>query len=285
MSKAVISDVSDTALWVAVYRANETERADALFCDPYAKILAGEKGKKIAASVGKAARYTSWSVIIRTYIIDNFIKELIGEGVDTVLNLGAGLDARPYRMELPSSLQWIEVDYPHMMQLKDEKLANETPKCHLERVKMDLANRNERQKLFERINAQSKRVAVLTEGVIPYLTEEQVGTLAEDLRSQNHFQYWILEYFSKEVYKYIKKRAQSQFMKNAPFQFLPDNWLEFFKSKDWNLGTIKYFPEETKRLGRKVPAPWWAAMMSLLLSAEQREKFEKMSGYLILQRK
>ena len=42
-----IRDVSDTALWVAIYRAMESERADAIFHDPYARRLGGERGQAI----------------------------------------------------------------------------------------------------------------------------------------------------------------------------------------------------------------------------------------------
>ena len=72
-------------------------------------ILVGERGKKISDSMGNTSRYTEWSVISRTVIIDRFIEKLIKDGVDAVINLGAGLDARPYRMNLPENLQWIEV--------------------------------------------------------------------------------------------------------------------------------------------------------------------------------
>ncbi len=44
--EAAIRNVSDTALWVAMYRAMESERADALFYDPYARVLAGERGEE-----------------------------------------------------------------------------------------------------------------------------------------------------------------------------------------------------------------------------------------------
>jgi O-methyltransferase involved in polyketide biosynthesis len=44
-----VSNVSDTARWVAVYRSWESARKDALFHDPYADFLAGERGKTIAA--------------------------------------------------------------------------------------------------------------------------------------------------------------------------------------------------------------------------------------------
>ena len=39
--------ISDTALWVAVYRAQESERTDAVFRDPYASTLAGDRGTAI----------------------------------------------------------------------------------------------------------------------------------------------------------------------------------------------------------------------------------------------
>jgi len=37
-----------------------------------------------------------------------------------VVNLAAGLDARPYRMSLPASLQWIEVDLPEILAYKEK---------------------------------------------------------------------------------------------------------------------------------------------------------------------
>src|SRR5437764_449135 len=43
-SPSPISSVSDTARWVAMYRAMESERPDALFHDPYARRLAGDAG-------------------------------------------------------------------------------------------------------------------------------------------------------------------------------------------------------------------------------------------------
>src|SRR4051812_32770729 len=106
-----IQHVSDTAIWVAHYRALESERPDALFRDHLAQVLAGTRGREISESFGRTSRYSRWSVIIRTVVIDQLLQKLAGEGVDTVLNLGAGLDTRPYRLALPPALRWIEVDY------------------------------------------------------------------------------------------------------------------------------------------------------------------------------
>src|SRR6476661_5652178 len=98
-SMATIENVSDTSLWVAYYRAKESERPDALFKDPLAKVLIGERGKQIAEGLAfRLGQYTEYSVITRTLIIDEYINEAVKEGVDTIINLGAGMDTRPYRM-------------------------------------------------------------------------------------------------------------------------------------------------------------------------------------------
>src|SRR5713226_7063171 len=44
----LIRNISDTARWVAVYRARESERPDALFKDTFARKLAGQRGEEIA---------------------------------------------------------------------------------------------------------------------------------------------------------------------------------------------------------------------------------------------
>ena len=85
----VIQNVSDTAFMVAGFRAAENERPNPLFRDPLAARLAGEHGGEILATMPYSV-VGAWSVVIRTVIIDELITRAIGEGVDTVLNLGAG---------------------------------------------------------------------------------------------------------------------------------------------------------------------------------------------------
>jgi len=262
MSKTEIGHVSDTALWVATYRAEESKRDDALFHDSLAQVLVGEKGWRIARSMKGYSRYTSWSVVIRTTIIDSYIRRLISEGVDTVVNLGAGLDTRPYRMDLPSSLRWVEVDFPHLIELKVDRLRAEKPSCQLERFKLDFSNRGARIQLFSEISSKSGKILVLTEGVIPYLTNEQVGQLADDIRSQSGFRFWIVDYFSAQVLKIMKKPRLKQ-MKNAPFQFDPGDWFGFFSKHGWQSREIRYLSEESEKLGRRVPMPCFFGFCSL----------------------
>src|SRR6476620_11602886 len=166
-AEPLIRNISDTALWVAVYRARETERQDALFRDPFARKLAGERGEQIAKGMQAGLRY-EWPYTARTVRFDQIVTEQIKQGADMVINLAAGLDTRPYRMDLPVSLQWVEVDFPAMIDYKEQVLAGEKPRCVLERVRLDLSDVSSRRALFERLGSNANKVLVLTEGLLVY---------------------------------------------------------------------------------------------------------------------
>src|SRR5271166_7071054 len=130
-----VRNVSDTALWVAYFRALETQRPDALFRDPYAERLAGEHGFHLANTLADGNKH-EWAWVARTYLFDQFLSREIQAGAELVANLAAGLDARPYRMDLPSNLQWLEVDFPEIIAYKEEILHGENPRCNLERISL-----------------------------------------------------------------------------------------------------------------------------------------------------
>ncbi len=282
----VIEHVSDTAFGVAYYRAQESERTDALFRDPYAAILVGERGRQIASAMPVPSMGRQ-IIVIRTCIIDDFIRFAIADGVDTILNLGAGLDTRPYRMDLPESLLWVEADYAHMIEFKEQRLATEKPRCRLERVKIDLANLPQRRELLEGIHAHAKKLLILTEGVLPYLTDEEVGLLADELRATAHARYWIAEYISPEAMKFRKKRRMNKKMRNAPFKFLPADWFGFFAEHGWRVKEVRYLGEEAERLKRpiRLPLPLRLAIgiQKLLVASEKRALFKRFQGYTLFE--
>ncbi len=253
-----INDVTDTALWIAAYRAEETQRRDALFRDPFAKILLGSTGHSIATRT-QGSRYTAWSVVIRTYIIDHFIIDLISKNpsLDTVINLGAGLDTRPYRLSLPKNLRWVEVDFPKIIDLKNDKLNSVAPLCKLERHSLDLSDNKVRDYFLEKISNESNSVLTLTEGVIPYLSNQNAQSLAQSLYRQKNFLYWITEYYSPEILEFLRTPKRLKQMQKSPFLFYPEKWFEFFKIHGWEEFSTKYFGEESEKIGRTPPTPGW----------------------------
>src|SRR5215467_6320203 len=171
--QTVVRNISDTARWAAYFRAQETARPDAVFRDPYAERLSGQHGIDIANTIPDGNKH-SWAWVARTYLFDYFIAQELNQGVDLVLNLAAGLDARPYRMNLPVALQWVEVDLPEILAYKEEILANEKPTRGLERIRLDLSDVNARRDLFTSLNQRAKKILVITEGLLIYLSAEEV---------------------------------------------------------------------------------------------------------------
>jgi len=280
----VIENVSDTAFLVAGFRGMETDGPDPLFRDPLAWKLAGEHGRNIVATVPR--RFLgAWSVVIRTVIIDSYIRAAIAGGVDTILNLGAGLDTRPYRMDLPKDLRWIEVDYPHVIDLKEERLTDEKPTCALDRVKLDLTDRAARQKFFAEVNARAGGLLVLTEGVTPYLTEDDVAVLADDLRGLDKVRGWVIDYFSPKALNYGRK-LRARFMRAAPFLFQPKDWFGFFEEHGWHAEDVRYLGDEAEQLHRPMPLPplmkGWLKLVSVFVSRERWRAMQRHVAYVLL---
>src|ERR1700756_4410316 len=176
-----ITHVSDTARWTALHRATESARPDALFSDPLAERLAGEQGRAIVARVPRSSR-NGWGLVAGTKIPDDPIANAIAGGCDRVLNLAAGLDTRPYRLELPSELTWVEADLPRLLEEKTGLLADQTPRCRLIRTAGDLADPQARQAFLGEALDGATKALVLTEGLLMYLEDSDVAALSEAIK-------------------------------------------------------------------------------------------------------
>jgi methyltransferase (TIGR00027 family) len=271
MSEPTIQHISDTARWAATYRARENDRPDAVFRDPLACRLAGERGEQIARAAPFHEK-NSWSWVTRTYLFDRLINEQVRLGTDMVVNLAAGLDARPYRMQLPASLKWIEVDLPGILQYKEELLKAEKPVCSLQRVSLDLSKSEARRSFLGSLSG--TRALVVTEGLLVYLRSEEVASLATDLRNNPLFQRWALDIVSPGLLRMLLKNTQQQFRPDvSSLKFAPEDGPAFFARYGWkpvevhsilrtaaNLKRLRFFlrlaslfPEHPTRMGSK---PW-----------------------------
>jgi methyltransferase (TIGR00027 family) len=280
-AEPLIRNVSDTARWVAVYRARETDRPDALFRDPYARRLAGERGEQIARLM-PLGRDSAWSIITRTYLIDDFVRQQVRDSIDTVVNLAAGLDTRPYRMELPSNLRWIEIDLPEILDYKEQILREEKPTCQLERIRLDLANESERRELFARLGARTQRALVITEGLLVYLTGEAVGELAKDLASIPSFRSWLVDFPSPSLLRMLKKRMAPGLRDVAPFRFAPEEGVKFFAQYGWDAADVQSLLKNAARLKR---LSLMLRLFALLPETEKSRHNRPWSGVCLLRNK
>ena len=229
----LIRDISDTARWVAVYRARESERSDAVFRDPYARALAGERGEQIANAL-PIAQENAWAWTTRTYLFDRCVSQQVAAGADLVVNLAAGLDARPYRMDLPAALRWVEVDLPEILDYKEQVLAGASPRCALERVRLDLTNADARRGLFERLAREAKRIVVLSEGLLIYLMADAVSSLARDLAASPSVYHWVIDILSPGLLRMLQEQMGDIVRQaGAPYLFAPAEGPAFFEKCGW----------------------------------------------------
>jgi len=257
----LVRNISDTALWVAHYRAVETDRPDAIFRDPFARALAGERGEKIAKAQTFADQ-NAWSFLARTYLFDQFIVDAVRGGVDLVVNLAAGLDTRPYRMDLPKTLRWVEIDLPGILDYKESILKGVPPVCMLERLRLDLADESARREVFARVADGSSRALVVTEGLLIYLSPEQVASLARDLAAVPPFRSWIIDLASPGLVKMMNERGGSMVAAaGAPFKFAPAEGPDYFVPLGWTPVKVASLLKTAGRLNR---LPFFLKMLSLL---------------------
>jgi methyltransferase (TIGR00027 family) len=278
-----IRNVSDTALWVAIYRAMESERSHALFNDPFARRLGGERGEAIVRAMPKGAA-TSWPMVVRTAVMDEIILRCVRQGAATVLNLAAGLDARPYRLSLPSSLRWLHVDLPDMVDYFRGQMGGETPHCELEFIAADMRDADAKRDVFTRA-AMHGPVLVITEGLLVYLEADQVAELARDLHDIAQAKWWLTDLASPMLLKFLEKQWAPKLKEgNAPFRFGPAEGTAFFAPFGWREAEFRSTWDEAFRLRRTMRGAWLWRLLSHLQPKARQEANRRMSGIVLLQR-
>ena len=257
----LVRNISDTARWVAAYRAQETARPDAVFRDPFARVLAGERGQQIAATQTFSGE-NAWAFTARTWAFDQCIVDEVRAGAGLVVNLAAGLDARPYRMDLPRTLRWVEVDLPEILEYKSQALASATPVCALERIPLDLANVEGRRALFASLGGLAVRALVITEGLLIYLDRTEVESLARDLASVTAFSRWAVDICSPGLLKLLKERGGTTIAAGgAEYRFAPPEGPAFFEGCGWRPIEVTSMLKTAAKLKR---LPLFLKMMALL---------------------
>jgi len=247
---ALVRNISDTALWAAHFRAEESRRPDALFQDPFAEKLGAARGSEIAKNLPEGQNH-AWAWVARTYLFDQIIQQEIANGVDLIVNCAAGLDARPYRMQLPATLEWVEADLPEILAYKAERLAADKPTCRLERVVVNLADANARRAFLEKIAARGKCGLVLTEGLLIYLAQEEVGQLGRDLAGTASLQRWLLDMHSPRLLAMMQRSTGKALEQaGAPLKFGPAGGPDYFEMYGWKPERVEGLLATAAKFGR-----------------------------------
>ncbi|MCX2731062.1 SAM-dependent methyltransferase [Saccharopolyspora sp. NFXS83] len=186
-----LSGVSMTALGVALIRARESEREDALyddfcahafaeaardaFLDPGAPAGAARQWAQVEGLVDRF--YEGRTVGVRA--VDDRVQAWVDGGGRQLVMVGAGLDTRAFRMGLPADLRWFEIDVPEMFEFKEPVLAgvDARPTCARRVVAVDLRADWESALLAAGYDPEVP-TAWVDEGAIPYLAHEDATEVA-----------------------------------------------------------------------------------------------------------
>ncbi len=279
----LIENVSDTARWVAMYRAMESARPDALFHDPYAARLAGERGERIVEGM-PGGRSWGWPMVVRTTVFHEIVQREVAAGIDRVVNLAAGLDMRPYRLDLPPTLQWVDVDLPAMTAEKEAAVQGDTPRCHVTRIAADLADPAGRREALARAMHGAQRTLVITEGLLVYLREDDVVALARDLAAQPSAKRWLTDIAAPILLKWMEGRWGKVVAEGgAPFRFAPETGAGWFAQHGWRQREFRGTMLEAARLKRQPPGSWLYQLLGFLTPATVRQQWARV-GYVLLER-
>jgi len=184
MEESMATFTNDSALMIAHERALETEKGEtALIQDPYARLLAGKKGPDLSDKFGQACgqfQFEDWPefhkqwTVVRSKFIDDKINTLATSGCGLqMVNLGAGLDTRVFRLDSYQHLTTsYEVDMESINVLKKDilKKLDATVRCPQVLVTADLLNEGSLADGLAQAGFDTSKPAIfLAEGLIQYL--------------------------------------------------------------------------------------------------------------------
>ncbi|HEX3343287.1 MAG TPA: SAM-dependent methyltransferase [Polyangiaceae bacterium] len=174
---------SFTAAAVAAARAiaRVDPLATALVDGPLSLVMrAGRRGRASAAAVNLATLGLVDHIELRTLAIDAALREAVAAGVRQLVVLGAGLDARAWRMPELAETRVYEVDHPSTQAYKQARIGARSPAAKEVRfVAVDFARDSLREAMERAGHDASAPTFWLWEGVTPYLPLEAIrATLA-----------------------------------------------------------------------------------------------------------
>lgn len=284
----ITQSVGATALGVAAARAAETESADPLIRDPFARVFVDAAGEGVwsiyadpallakAVEIEPDVQYRLQLMVdfmaTRTAFFDEFFLGAAESGVRQVVILASGLDARSWRLPWPDGTVVYELDQPKVLQFKNETLREHGahPTARLVNIAVDL--RQDWPKALQEAGFDpSQPSAWSAEGLIRYLPAQAQDLLFERILSLSAPGSWLASNVPGEGFADPEKvrrhredmervRATAAKVIDAqvtdfdelwyPEERTPvDSWL---RERGWDVLSLS-FPELMARYGRSIP--------------------------------
>ncbi len=191
-----LDGVGGTGLAVAAIRARESARPDRLFDDPLAAAFAELRnagttpGGEPAAAAGnepgepggqRAAALRAW-VVARTVFLDEMLNQACADGARQVVLLGAGFDARAFRLRWPPGVRCFELDTPDVLGVKEQVVAAQQARPGCERIPVPCDLRADWPARLAAASFDPGRPAAwIAEGLLVYLDPDAVDRLIHEV--------------------------------------------------------------------------------------------------------
>jgi methyltransferase (TIGR00027 family) len=238
---------SITAQGIAIVRAIESARPESerVCYDPYARQFVSSALFHFVQFFNELG-YSEWRgpgimgfLVVRERHIDDYLKIRLADGLDQLVILGAGYDARAYRFEqLKQGVKVFEVDHPATQQAKVEKIKQifgHIPQ-HVGYVPIDFNTQTLEQGLLSSGYLENLKTLFIWQGVTQYLTSAAVdSTLAfvanhSGVGSSIIFDYMYTSLLDGTVkHGEVSKMRRDRWMSNEVLSFgIPEGTIETF---------------------------------------------------------
>ncbi|MCV7198825.1 class I SAM-dependent methyltransferase [Mycobacterium angelicum] len=204
----ITQSVGATALGVAAARAAETESANPLISDPFARVFVDAAGAgmwsiyadpKLLAQAGELdpeitarAQLLIDFMATRTAFFDEYFLNAADTGVRQVVILASGLDSRAWRLPWPDGTVVYELDQPKVLEFKNATLRRHGAKPTSQLVNIPIDLRQDWPKALREAGFDpSAPTAWSAEGLVRYLPAQAQDLLFERVHALSATGSWL----------------------------------------------------------------------------------------------
>jgi methyltransferase (TIGR00027 family) len=164
-----LTPVQETAFLTAYARALDSRDPRSILRDT----LSDEVVRKLDdVTMPKVPTATRLQVAVRAKGLDRTVRRCLADHPDAVvLDLGAGLDTRVFRVDPPPTVDWYDVDYPEVIAIR-RRVLPERPHAHV--VGAALTDPH----WLDQVPT-GRHAVIVAEGVLPFLSHEEIVVLLD----------------------------------------------------------------------------------------------------------
>jgi len=120
----------------------------------------------------------------------------------------------------------------------------------------------------KKLGGSARKILVITEGLLVYLTGDEVSALGRDLAAQTSFRDWAIDLCSPGLLKMLQKNLGALSEAGSPLKFGPEEGPGFFIPSGWKAAEVYSMLKTAARIKR---LPFFLRLMSLLPESNGRQ--------------